>query len=212
MLFWFCFAAAAVLSVVFLLRYSTQSPSLAKSMTKTAAVLLLALCAVVDDGPALLVAALAFGALGDLALSRDGQAAFLAGLGAFAISHLIYVALLIQSGAQVQANLPSILLVLAATAVATVLIPRAGGLRLPVLIYVGVILAMGLCALGLPATLWLATLAALLFMASDIVLGADRFVWGPHHRFAQSASYLIWMLYWLAQALFLLAFVAPMAA
>ncbi|TIW85160.1 MAG: lysoplasmalogenase, partial [Mesorhizobium sp.] len=73
-------------------------PTLARSAAKTLAVALLAVLAALQGGPQLLVAALAFSAVGDAFLSRDGEKAFLGGLASFLIAHIVYVALFLRSG------------------------------------------------------------------------------------------------------------------
>ena len=66
---------------------------------KTLAVGLLAVLVVVEDGPLLLVAALALSAVGDAFLSRDGDKAFLGGLASFLAAHLVYIALFLTRAA-----------------------------------------------------------------------------------------------------------------
>lgn len=180
--------------------------SLLRSVWKTIPVAALALAAWLAGGPALLVAALFLSALGDLALSRDGEAAFLYGLSSFALSHLVYILhILAISGllpweAFVQIPPAAILLVAVTLSTEIWLIPYSGAMRWPVRAYVLIILTMGLSALTLPLTLWPAILGAGLFTLSDLILSVELFRLGPDHRLTPLASKLVWITYIGAQA------------
>ena len=197
---------AAGLSLWFLLRFSWQGPSLTKTLVKTGAVAGLALAALIAGGSVWLVAALGLGALGDFFLSRDGERAFLAGLMAFALAHLAYIALMVLADVPLAFGVPAIGVGIFAGVMLVILFPRAGDLRWPVVGYVGIIAAMGVIAVSLPASFAIAMVAALLFMTSDMILGLERFVWSPANPIRRAAPYLIWTTYWLAQLLFLIAF------
>jgi uncharacterized membrane protein YhhN len=205
--------AAALCALAYLV-LTTGPVGLARSLLKTGAVALLALVAYLAQAPAELVAALGLCALGDWLLSRGSDRSFIAGIGAFAAGHLAYVALFltwpgVDPARIVQA--PGLwmtaALIVFGLAMAAILAPRAGGLRGPVLAYVPVILSMGLAALALPAqTASLALPAALAFIASDTVLAAGRFLLDPTHPAQRVAARTVWILYWGAQAGFLVAF------
>src|SRR5690606_39228556 len=85
---------AAVLYLVII----EHRPSLPRSVAKTLAVALLAVLALLEAGPPLLVAALVFCAVGDAFLSREGDSAFLGGLGSFLIGHVVFVVLFAAYG------------------------------------------------------------------------------------------------------------------
>lgn len=183
-----------------------RGPSWAASLIKTTAIAALALIPYRLAGPDMLTAALALCALGDFALSRPGDRAFLIGMGGFAAGHLAYVALFLQGGADiatltmpVRAGLAIGVLIVAAI-MARKILPRAGALRLPVAAYIGVIGAMGLAALAIPGTskFALAPIGALLFILSDAALGEQKFV-----KDQGVAGHLtVWVFYWLAQITF----------
>ncbi len=204
---------ALILSVVaaILTAYMAGTPpGMRRSVVKTASVALLALLAWIEGGPWLLVAALVLSAAGDAFLSREGDSAFLAGLASFLAAHVLYVALFLR--ADVEPFLPwlangvvALVLALAALLMARLLWRSAPApLRLPILLYTAAILAMGLSALTLdsPAVI----VGAILFMVSDTLLGAERFLLAagsPHRTWMR---YGIWVTYYAAQLMITLGF------
>ncbi|MEU1216299.1 lysoplasmalogenase [Streptomyces sp. NPDC005790] len=66
---------------------------------------LLAACAAARGGPRLLVAALLCGWAGDVLLMPDSEAAFLAGMGCFAVGHVCYLLLFGRAGLRPAAGL-----------------------------------------------------------------------------------------------------------
>lgn len=128
---------------------------------------------------------LGFGVLGDFCLSRPGPRAFLAGMAAFGIGHLIYAAALIARGAELGFDGVAGLEFWAAVALVALvasteiwLAPRTGALRWPVRAYVVLIAAMGAAAILVPANPGTAELrlGAALFIASDLFLAVRMFV------------------------------------
>ncbi|RWM39557.1 lysoplasmalogenase [Mesorhizobium sp.] len=196
----FSIAAAAIYALALEL-----SPRLARSAAKTLAVALLAALAVMQGGPLLLVAALALSAAGDAFLSRDGEKAFLGGLASFLVAHVAYVVLFLKVGGGIglltaQFWRSAIALAMAAFVVAMLaaLWRRVGpSLRVPIAVYVAAILAMGISAL---TTFYPWVIAgAVLFMASDGLLAAERFLLAaisPHRIWMR---YAVWVLYYAAQ-------------
>ncbi|MEX0284222.1 MAG: lysoplasmalogenase family protein [Paracoccaceae bacterium] len=205
--------AAAICAVGYLV-VCARAPSEIRSLLKTASVMLLAVAAGLAGGGALLVAALALCALGDWMLSRDGEGAFMAGVGAFAAGHLVYVVLFIthpEANPARWSELPQLLfifgLIVLGLGMAWLLMPRAGDLQGPVMGYIPIILAMGLAALVLPpeGALRFALPAALFFILSDMVLASEKFLLTEDHPLQSVTPYVIWSTYWLAQFGFLLA-------
>lgn len=162
---------------------------------------------------------LALGALGDFALTRRSQTAFLAGMAAFALGHVAYIAafwLRTQSiaGAMPPAALSGRTLV-ALIALAVLLLstevwlaPRTGPLRWPVRGYVVVIGLMGLTVLLLPphpenAGAGVLQIGAALFILSDLLLALRLFV-VPTAKAATTLSLALWPAYWLGQFLIML--------
>jgi uncharacterized membrane protein YhhN len=125
-----------------------------------------------------IVVGLALGVAGDIALLGEGKRAFLAGLGAFLLGHLAYVvamATVLPPSAWISHAGWSAMLPLTVASVAVALLwTRLGCLRVPVLAYVAVIVAMVIGALALPGRVL--TAGALLFFASDLAVARDKFV------------------------------------
>ena len=126
----------------------------------------------------LILVGLIAGLAGDLLLELRAAAGFLLGLGAFLLGHLAY------TGAFALDRPDWGLTALAAGALAVIgfgvakwlrphLTPH---LRIPVLIYIVVILAMTAAGIGLVDHRVLASVGAVAFLASDLAVARDRFV------------------------------------
>jgi alkenylglycerophosphocholine hydrolase len=128
-----------------------------------------------------IVAALVLSLAGDVCLMFPGTRWFLGGLGSFLVAHGAFAAAFLQGVAA--PGLPGWLaaIVFYAGGLLFVLLPRAGRLKLPVLLYCLALAAMVFTAAAREAALddaasLRALLGALLFMASDSILGWRRFV------------------------------------
>ena len=206
--------AAAFCALSYLAICARPGKSWLKTVLKTLSVLLLALIAFQEVSFMLLAMALIACAVGDFFLSREGDEAFLSGVGAFAIGHLGYTVLFWlhpRADAQrVNDGWPlTAALVLLGLVMVVVLFRKAGGLRWAVVIYVPIILLMGIAAMAMPFEEGLALIlpAALLFVLSDFVLAQELFVLPESHKLRRVTPYVIWSTYWSAQALFLIGFV-----
>jgi len=145
--------------------------------------------------------ALALSLCGDVFLmfgdgARSSDRAFIAGLVSFLLAHVAFVAAFLQGIGT--PNLPGWLaaVVFAALGMLFVLLPRAGALKLPVLVYILVLAAMAFAAAARHETFddadsLRAVVGAVLFLVSDSLLGVRRFV--GRYRFAQA---LILSTYW----------------
>lgn len=147
--------------------------------------LLVVVAAVAGDAPgdvrAWLVIGAVFGLIGDVALLGDGETAFMAGLAAFAIGHLAYVISAALVGFDPVWALPGLafMLVMLGFRFMSRTVPGArahGGAVLAgaVMFYAAVISAMVVTSWA--TTALVAALGAMLFAASDWVLGYQRFV------------------------------------
>ncbi|SLN26712.1 YhhN-like protein [Pseudoruegeria aquimaris] len=179
-----------------------RAPSALRSLLKTLPVVVFALGALVADAP-LLAVALGACALGDLALSRDGERAFLAGMAAFALGHLLYIANILQlSASDNLLNLPWLafpfLLLAASTEIW--LRPHTGAFLWPVRGYVAIITAMGMAALSVPDAP-LVALGAASFVLSDLLLAIFLFRLSEDHPARGWVSLGVWITYIGAQAL-----------
>jgi uncharacterized membrane protein YhhN len=187
-------------------------PSLMRSAVKTISTALLALLAYMEGGPLLLVLALALSSAGDAFLSRNGDTAFLGGLASFLAAHIAYIMLFAQTGeglailsAEPWRGLVAALAALTTLGVLFILMRRVPPtLRLPVVAYSAAILGMGVMALT--TRIPLVILGALLFMASDTLLGWERFVAPAISSSRRAMRIGVWAFYYAAQLLIVLGF------
>jgi uncharacterized membrane protein YhhN len=126
------------------------------------------------------LAALALGWIGDVALVSTGRAWFLVGLGAFLISHITYVvAFGVLGVGALAATATAAVLVVPAVAVGRWLWGRVPAeMRAPVLAYIVVISVMVAAAVGavVDGAPELLVPAAALFYVSDLFVARERFV------------------------------------
>lgn len=203
---------AALACALAYLPLTVRPASTLRTALKTGSVALLAITAWLSAAPWLLILALTLCAFGDALLSRETESTFMAGIAAFATGHLAYIALFLThpaSSADLILDHPAIVwsLVLLGIVMATLLTPRAGDLKAPVLAYIPIILGMGITVLALPDTgamRW-ALPAAMAFIASDLILATEKFLLPANHPALKLTPYLVWPLYWGAQAGFLMA-------
>ena len=127
----------------------------------------------------LILAGLVLSVCGDILLMVPADL-FLPGLVAFLIAHILYICAFRTGRGRSTNFLPLILLVPVAAGLFLYLNPSLGEMRIPVIVYMAVIVTMVWQAAGrwMPhrstGTL-LAAAGALLFMTSDTVLAVDRF-------------------------------------
>jgi uncharacterized membrane protein YhhN len=138
----------------------------------------------------LVVAGLSFSWLGDVILlfSARGELFFMAGLGAFLIAHLLYIAAYVRSvsGAPGEAFLRRqpgglLLFLLLFAVLYGLLYPGLGSMRIPVFIYTATILLMAIFALNrkqrVPKASFVPVfVGALLFVLSDSLLAFNKFL------------------------------------
>lgn len=150
---------------------------------------------------ALVVAGLAWSAIGDACLMFEGDRAFMGGLGSFLIAHLLFVVAFLSASPDWTPPLWSAVFALYGLVFFVWLLPRAGNLKIPVTIYGTALMAMAIFA----AARWqvradpsavLALGGACLFVVSDSALAVRQFV--RPYREAQS---LILGTYWPAVGL-----------
>ena len=175
----------------------------------TLLILAIALAAPVGGDPRVarwIVAGLVFSLAGDVFLMLPSDR-FAAGLASFLVAHLCYIA-----GFTSQAGFQPAPLVLAALVVAVGLVyrklaPGLGKLRVPVIVYIAVIVVMAWQALARCAVVPglgppLAAAGALLFATSDSVLALARF-----HRPFPASQAVVYGTYFAAQWLIALSLI-----
>lgn len=210
--------AAFILSIAAAAIYlfALESPqSLRRTVIKTLAVGLLAVLALLQNGPMLLVLALIFSALGDALLSRRGDHWFLAGLASFLAAHAFYISLFAASGGGTEPVLPdgwramiAIVMALFALAMVALLWPRVPPkMRLPIMVYAAAIFVMGLSALTMNSGMIVA--GAILFMISDGILATERFLVPAVSRHRAWMHPAVWITYYGGQLLIVLGFLLP---
>ena len=183
-----------------------QPPSALRTGLKTASIGLLVPLPLLalGQGPALplllLAAAFFFSSAGDLFLAMKGDKRnFMRGLGAFLVSHLFYIAVMvpIATGPDTLAlKAVSLAVGLAGIAVYWSLASRLGSMKLPVGAYLTVILVMVLSALAIPEAAPILGLGAILFMFSDSIIALDKFRGPIPYR-----GLLVWTTYYGGQVL-----------
>jgi len=205
-------AIAAALAALYLLRVS-DPPGRTRTMIKMLSVAALALVALMGGGPILLVLALVSCAVGDAFLAQKSEASLQAGMAAFGLGHLLYIVLFVNQGGGVGFDGVRIGLqvaVLAATGLLTRwLWPSLGAMRAPVAIYIVLVSVTALVSLGLPDSLWLVTVGALVFMTSDALLSGELFKLPADSPVRRWSAPAVWVLYWVGQAAITAGFLYP---
>ena len=198
-----------LIAALFYLPLSEDEPSWPRTIVKTLPLLFFAYAALLQGRGSVLIAGLLLSALGDLALSRNGEKAFLAGLSAFALAHLAYVFHFLNlSGAPIWSafsiNLPlALFLLLHAALTEFWLVPHTGALKWPVRVYVLLITLMGLAALTLP--IGVAFLGAGFFIFSDSLLALRMFRMVEDDPLSGRMGWAVWISYISGQAMILAA-------
>jgi len=127
----------------------------------------------------IVLAGLILGAIGDVCLLGSAKQYFIAGLVSFLLGHVAYVI----AFAGLPISTPAALVAAAVMAAFMVVIgrwvfPHAPDMRVPIGVYMLVIAAMCVVAIGAGAAgaPWMIPVGALMFTASDIAVVRDRFV------------------------------------
>ena len=145
-----------------------------------------------------IVAGLLLSMIGDICLMFHGNAAFIGGLSSFMLAHLVFMWAFVHDQPLAAVPVWAAAYVVYGIAFSVVLLPRAGSLKLPVLLYGAVLMAMAITASIRSvqvddASGGFALIGASLFVLSDSALGARKFI-GPY----RGAQGLILSTYWAA--------------
>ncbi len=142
-------------------------------------------------------------ALGDISLSFKGEKFFLGGLVSFLLAHVVYI-IVFSIGSEWTMTNAWLLGVLGAFGIGMVIVltPHLGKMKIPVYVYISVILTMDIMAAlrGGPAY-WTLVAGALTFTVSDTILALDRF-----RKPMAKGKYYVMTTYYAGQALICLAF------
>lgn len=200
-------AAVSFLGFALYLLLLERPASLLRTVAKTLPVAALAALTLAVGGPKLLALALVLSALGDAFLAHEGDVAFLGGLGSFLTAHIVYAVLFLSSGPGLTASaLPGLLAVTAfALAMGFVMVRSAGPLAAPVAAYVLAIAAMGLGGVTLGG---MVLIGVVLFMASDAILGSEKFLMTENSPLLRLTRPAVWILYYSGQVLITLGLLA----
>ncbi|WP_250461391.1 lysoplasmalogenase [Microbulbifer litoralis] len=126
----------------------------------------------------LILTALGLSALGDVLLALEFPNQFVFGLGAFLLAQLVYAGTFLRAADARRRGfwLRAAPVLLAALLLARLLLPAAGELALPVLVYLLAIVAMALSAAAHRGDSGLLFAGAVTFMASDTLIALNRFI------------------------------------
>jgi uncharacterized membrane protein YhhN len=199
----FLLVGACASAIAYGANWISGPESLIRSAFKTLPVFLLALAALANGQPLLLITALAACALGDYFLSREGEAHFLYGLGAFLVGHLFYIAFFCQSldfNTLVSRDLVINIAIMAALCFLVLLRlwPFLNEMRSAVIVYTAAIALMAISAkASTPPQLVLVGVA--MFVVSDIILAFDKFTPLTNSWKRWLMPYLVWVLYFTGQ-------------
>ena len=146
--------------------------------------------------------ALLFSAGGDVVLGLDSTQYFVVGLGLFLIAHLFYVVALAQNLAFTTISLlPLLLLLILMVGLVSQLYPQLGKLRVPVMLYIGVIAVMGIAATLHAPFSTLLVVGAIIFILSDATIAINKFLQPVPYR-----DFIVMATYYTAQLLLVLGF------
>jgi len=126
--------------------------------------------------------ALLFSATGDVLLAGNGERWFIPGLASFLVTHLLYAVIFVRDprlpriGLRGGRRIAAVVIPAFALGYAAFLFPRLGALAVPVVLYMGAIVAMAVLSLRIAPVV--VPVGAVLFMVSDSLLAFDKFVAG----------------------------------
>lgn len=204
------FVMALAVAALYLFQRA-QGDGIKWAAIKTVPLALFAGIAFLTGSPWLLVAGLVLSAIGDWSLAFAGERPFLAGLGAFFLAHIAYIALFVFDAGPLKFAEEQWRFAICAALVGHSLwmggklakaVPQA--LKGPVFAYIAVISLMGIAAAAYGS--WTVLVGALLFALSDTLLAASKFLVADNDSRQPALKAGLWITYVAAQALILLAF------
>jgi uncharacterized membrane protein YhhN len=202
------FSAAAALLYLFII---PQPATLKRAVIKTLAIALLACAALAGGGPIVLIIALSLACAGDFLLALEGNVMFQAGLSSFLLAQIALVFLFVGQYDEEPMrwlSQPWRMLLAALCAGHSVYLARILWRKLPrelgaqIIAYALVITVMALFALAYAPLMVLAGVT--LFYFSDTLIAHEKFLLQGKVNQHPVISPLIWITYYLAQALIVL--------
>jgi uncharacterized membrane protein YhhN len=145
----------------------------------------------------LLCAGFVLSAMGDISLSFPSEKNFIGGLVSFLLAHVLYIVTFAQ-GSPWSTELWWLLALIGVFGVAmvTILTPTLGEMKIPVYVYISVILTMDVMAVMHGSESWVLIAGALTFTVSDTILALNKF-----RKPIPAAQYLIMTTYYAGQAM-----------
>lgn len=129
-----------------------------------------------------------FSAAGDVLLDIDRVKLFAAGLGAFLVAHVLYARVFLKEFRITKTSTVAALIAAAGGIfIAVLMYPELGRFRVPVLIYVGVIILMSVTAAFYRGRAGVLFAGAVIFMIADSLIGINKFV----HSFENSLTVIL---------------------
>lgn len=153
----------------------------------------------------LLCAGFILSAMGDISLTFEGEKFFIGGLVSFLLAHVVYI-FTFANGSVWSMDKAWLLGILAVFGVVMVVLlnPHLGKMKLPVYVYISVILTMDTMAVLRGGDNWLLIAGALTFTVSDTILALDKF-----RKKIPGDKYYVMTTYYAGQAMICLAFLCP---
>lgn len=208
--FWGLVAVSAAAAAMYGAAYLHRPPGRARAVVKTLFMAPLAAAFVLAQAPALLIAGIVASAFGDAFLAFDKKWALPAGIGAFLLAQLCYLALFIQYALPDDPATPRYLAMGAVAATVLVFLmwlwPKLGQLAFGVVPYTLAIGAMAIASFRLPWANMPVMAGAVCFVISDGVLSAELFKLAPDAPARRITAPLVWWSYVAAQLLITLGF------
>lgn len=145
----------------------------------------------------LLCAGFVLSAMGDVSLSFEGEKYFIGGLVSFLLAHVTYI-ITFATGTILIPDAWWLLALIGVFGIAMVVVltPHLGEMKIPVYVYISVILTMDVMAVLHGSEAFVLIAGALTFTVSDTILALNKF-----RKPIPAAEYLIMSTYYIGQAL-----------
>lgn len=208
--FWALVALSVASAALYGFVYLDRPPSLVRAVVKTLFMAPLALAFMLAQAPLLLIVGIVASAFGDWFLALDKKWTLPAGIGAFLLAQLAYLALFLTYAHADDPLTPRYLAMGAIAATVLVFLlwlwPKLGPLAFGVVPYSLAIGAMAIASFNLPWANAPVMAGAVSFVISDGVLSAELFKLAPEAKARRITGPVVWWTYVAAQLLITLGF------